>query len=258
MSGSPEVSVIIPAYRCSGTIAEAIDSALAQDVSVEIIVVDDCPDAPVTAVVQPYVDKYNIRYVQNERNLGAAESRNRAVALAKAPFVAFLDADDRWCEGKLKMQLEVLHQSGAVLCCTGRQLISPEGQLSGKWIGVKSRITYRELLKHNSIACSSVVMRTEVAKEFPMEHADSHEDYILWLRILQKYDFACGINEPLLQYRLSSIGKSGSKLHSAKMTFRVYRYMGFGIIKSLLCFCSYALHGVGKYLFTKKEAKDTP
>ena len=80
-----------------------------------------------------------------------------------------------------------------------------------------------------------------------MEHEDSHEDYIMWLKILQKYKTACGINEPLLNYRLSNTGKSGSKLKSAKMTFKVYRYMGFGIIKSLICFCSYAVHGVLKY-----------
>jgi teichuronic acid biosynthesis glycosyltransferase TuaG len=91
-----------------------------------------------------------------------------------------------------------------------------------------------------------------------MEHADSHEDYILWLKILQVHGFACGINEPLLRYRLSNTGKSGSKLKSAKMTFMVYRYMGFGLPKSILCFCSYALHGVRKYLFARKRGSTTP
>ena len=85
------------------------------------------------------------------------------------------------------------------------------------------------------------------ALEFPMEHEDSHEDYIAWLRLLKKYGCACGVNEPLLKYRLSGKGKSGSKLKSAGMTFRVYRYMGFGWGQSLLCFVSYALHGVWKY-----------
>lgn len=80
-----------------------------------------------------------------------------------------------------------------------------------------------------------------------MEHEDSHEDYIAWLRLLKKYGCACGVNEPLLKYRLSGKGKSGSKLKSAGMTFRVYRYMGFGWGQSLLCFVSYALHGVWKY-----------
>lgn len=80
-----------------------------------------------------------------------------------------------------------------------------------------------------------------------MHHEDSHEDYIMWLEILRKYEFACGVNEPLLVYSLSNTGKSGSKLKSAAMTFKVYRYMGFSISKSCLCFCSYAFQGVKKY-----------
>ena len=51
----------------------------------------------------------------------------------------------------------------------------------------------------------------------------------------------------LLRYTASDQGKSGSKLHSAVMTWRVYRHMGFGPVKSTLCFCSYALHGVWKH-----------
>lgn len=251
----PKVSVIIPAYRCADTIADAIDSALMQGIPLEIIVVDDCPDAPIDHVMQRYEQEPCVRYIKNPHNLGAAQSRNRGVCAAKAPYVAFLDADDQWCAGKLEKQLAELEKTGAVLCCSARELMGADGIPTGRIIGVKQTITYRELLKHNSINCSSVVMRTDVAKEYPMEHEDSHEDYILWLKVLKKYGFACGINEPLLRYRLSNTGKSGGKLKSAKMTFRVYRYMGFGIFKSTLFFCSYALHGVGKYLFTKKEAK---
>ena len=90
-------------------------------------------------------------------------------------------------------------------------------------------------------------MKREAALEFPMEHEDSHEDYIAWLKILGKYGPAAGINEPLLRYRLSAGGKSGNKLKSARMTFLVYRYMGFGKVKAAACFLSYALHGVWKY-----------
>ena len=67
-----------------------------------------------------------------------------------------------------------------------------------------------------------------------------------------------GIREPLLKYRLSNQGKSGNKLQSARMTFMVYRYLGFGILKSCYYFASYALHGVWKYYgFSGKEHKKT-
>lgn len=255
---TPLVSVIIPGYRCAATLCQAIDSALGQDVPLEILVIDDCSDDNLADVMAGYARNPAVRYYKNSRNMGVAESRNRGVSLAKGAYVAFLDADDYWADGKLQKQLQVMEESGTVLCCTARELLTPEGVPTGRIIPVKDTITYQELLKHNSINCSSVLLRTDVARAFPMEHPDSHEDYITWMRILQKYGFARGINEPLLKYRLSTTGKSGSKLKSAKMTFTAYRYMGFGVLKSVFCFCSYILHGVKKYFLSTKGGHGAP
>lgn len=243
----PLVSVVIPAYRCADTLCRAVDSALAQDVALEVIVLSDGPQEELDRVMARYQRVPEVIYVKNARNLGAAETRNRGVAMARGAYTAFLDADDYWMAGKLRKQMDAMERSGAVLCATARELMTPEGKCTGRILPVGERVTYRDLLKHNSIACSSALIRTEVAREFPMHHADSHEDYILWLEVLQKYGFACGINEPLLKYRLSTTGKSGSKLKSARMTFRVYRYMGFGWFQSVACFCSYTWHGLKKY-----------
>lgn len=245
----PLISVVIPAYNCAGVIGRAIDSALAQKVALEILVLDDGSSDDLEAVMAGYEGNEAVRFAKNEKNLGAAATRNRGVTLARGKYVAFLDADDYWTEDKLSRQLALMEQTGCVLCCTARELMTPEGELTGRVIPVKETISYRELLKHNSINCSSVLILTEVAREFPMHHDDSHEDYIMWLEVLRKYETACGINEPMLKYRLSNSGKSGNKLHSAKMTFMVYRYMGFGMVKSIVCFCSYAFHGVKKYFF---------
>ena len=256
MTQQPLVSVVIPAYRCAETLPLSINSALSQDVPLEVLVIDDCPDEPVEHVMEQYKGDPRVIYLRNPKNLGAAETRNRGIRMAKAPYVAFLDADDQWRPGKLKKQLEAMERTGYVLCCTARELMNPQGVLTGKIIPVREAITYRDLLKHNSINCSSVLIKTDVIRAFPMSNAESHEDYITWLRVLRVHGSACGINEPLLLYRLSNTGKSGSKLKSAKMTFMVYRRMGFGIGKSILCFCSYAIHGVSKYLFTKRKANE--
>ena len=232
------VSVVMPAYNCAGTIGDSISSVLCQDVPLELIVVNDRSPDDLDAAMAPWLADERVVYVTNEENMGAAKSRNRAVAMAKGKYVAFLDSDDIWLPGKLKKQLEILETSGSVLCCTARALMTPEGVDDGRILPVAEVITYQDLLLHNSIACSSVVIRTEAAREFPMGHEDSHEDYIL--------------NEPLLRYRLSNTGKSGSKLHSAKMTFMVYRYMGFSLPKSILCFASYAFNGVRKYYLCRK------
>lgn len=246
MTNEPLISVVIPAYSGTHLLDRAVRSALAQDMPLEIIVINDCSPEDVDGVIAPYLDR--VVYLKNTQNMGAAESRNRGVSLAKGKYVAFLDADDYWAENKLTQQLAMLEQTGCVLCATARELIHPDGEPAGRVIPVPETITYRDLLKHNCISCSSVLMRREAALEFPMRHAqDSHEDYILWLQVLQKYGTAVGINQPLLYYTASDQGKSGSKLHSAAMTWRVYRHMGFGPIKSALCFVSYTLHGVWKH-----------
>ncbi len=241
------ISVIIPAYRCQDTLPKAAASALNQEGVLEVLVLDDCSGEDIQGALGTLLEDPRLHYCKNEKNLGAAGTRNRGVRMAKGAYVAFLDADDWWEEGKLAAQMELLEKTKDVLCCTGRALVSPDGQETGKYIPVKERLTYRDLLKHNSINCSSVLLRRDVALQYPMEHEDSHEDYITWLKILQKYGTASGIDQPFLKYRLTGKGKSGSKLQSAGMTFKVYRYMGFGMGKSIVCFLSYAIHGVWKY-----------
>ena len=246
----PEVSVVIPAYNCAHMIGEAIESALGQEIDLEVIVVDDCSSDHLDQVMDSYADNPSVIYVKNARNLGAAQSRNKGISLARGKYVAFLDGDDCWRPGKLRRQLERMEAAGAVLCCTARELMTPKGEHTGRIIPVRERISYRDILKENSISCSSVLIRKDIAMQFPMDYEDSHEDYITWMKVLQKYQFAVGINEPFLLYRLSASGKSGNKLKSAAMTFRAYRYMGFGLMKSLICFAHYAVNGVRKYLFS--------
>lgn len=243
----PLVSVVMPVYNGELYIQKAVDSVLEQDVSLELIIIDDGSTDRTEEVVAQYKDRPEIRYLKNETNKGVSGSRNRGICQARGVYIAFLDADDWWEKDKLKMQIKILEKTGCVLCSTGRELMHPNGQSTGKYIPVKEQISYRELLMHNSINCSSVLVRRDVISCFPMEHDDSHEDYITWLKILKEYKTAVGINEPLLKYRLSEGGKSRNKLKSAAMTYRVYRYMGFGTLKSIVLFISYAVHGIWKY-----------
>ncbi len=92
------VSVVIPAYHAEPFIARAIQSVLAQP-GIEpqiIVVVDGLFDR--TAEIAKEFPKTQV--VIHEVNQGAPVARNRGLALATAPYVMFLDADD-WVEGPL-------------------------------------------------------------------------------------------------------------------------------------------------------------
>lgn len=247
MSEQIKVSVVMPVYNGAAYIKQAIDSALGQQISIEVLVIDDQSTDSLPEVLAGYAADGRVRWIRNEENLGVARSRNYGVANAKGEYIAFLDADDWWSKGKLTKQIAEMERQQAVMSTTARDLMRPDGSFSGRTIPVKTRITYHELLKHNSVSTSSVVVRRDVMLHYPMEHDDSHEDYITWLKIAREYGWVLGINEPLLQYRLSEGSKSRNKWKSAWMTFKVYRYAGLSIPHSFICFVSYAVHGILKY-----------
>lgn len=245
----PVVSVIIPAYNGSRTIGQAVRSVLAQDVPLEIIIVDDCSDDDLQKALLPFAGCGCLKLLRNNVNLGVAESRNRGVRHAAGRFVAFLDCDDWWEKDKLKRQLHLMRKTGCVLCSTARRLTTPEGVRLNRVIHVKTHLRAGDLLFQNPIACSSVLLRRDAALRFPMAHDECHEDYLTWYKIVKAYHHACAVDLPLLNYRLSNSGKSGNKLKSAKMTYQTYRHMGFGPFISAACFAGYALNGVRKYFF---------
>lgn len=243
----PLISVIMPVYNGAATIKQAIDSVYRQNVPLELLVIDDGSTDQTLEILSAYQERPDFHYLKNVQNIGAAASRNRGVHEAHGQYIAFLDADDWWEDGKLNLQLDILKKTGRVLCSSGRELMNYDGSSTGKYIPVRETVSYRDLLRHNSINCSSVLLSKEVAAEFPMEHDDSHEDYLTWLKILHKYGPAAGINKPLLKYRMSKSSKSGDKKKSAIMTYKVYRYMGYSHIRCILYFISYAIHGLWKY-----------
>lgn len=258
----PLISVIMPAHNAEKYITVAMESVFRQkgDFAIELYVVNDASTDNTERVVEDWLAAYKNRkeiskdccnceliYLKNEHNIGVAETRNRAIRLARGEYIAFLDADDWWQEDKLSRQMALIRERNAILCATGRELMRADGESLGRVIGIPQEITYEMLLRTNCIPCSAAVIRTEVAREFYMQHAELHEDYILWLRVLKKYGRAYGLDEPMLKSRMSEAGKSRNKLKSARMQFGVYRYLGFGIFKSLFYFVQYAVNGVKKY-----------
>ncbi len=244
---TPIVSVIIPVYNNAEFIGQAIESVLNQNIPLEIIVIDDGSSDNIDEVMCTYKMLENVKYIKNKMNLGVAETRNLGLLNANGSYIAYLDADDVWCKHKLIKQVKFMETNHAVFCFTGRRIITHEGILTNKIIHVPPIVDYKKLLHHNSIACSSVIIKTDVAKEIPMSNDIYHEDYINWLNILKKYGQAFGLDEPLLMYRISKNGKSRNKIRSAKMTFGVYRVMGYNRFISCYYMLSHLFHGVIKY-----------
>lgn len=105
-NAEPTVSVVIPTYNCDRYIVQAVESVLQQsECSFEVIIIDDGSTDSTEEVLEPYGD--HLQYVRQE-NQGVAAARNHGIEIAKADFIAFLDADDYFLPGKLVSQAEIL------------------------------------------------------------------------------------------------------------------------------------------------------
>ncbi len=104
-SVAPFASILIPTYRRVDLLRQAVEECLKQSTGVaetiEIVVVDNCPDRTAEEAVKKYQDgEAAVRYI-HEPKTGVAFARNTAVRAARGRFVIFLDDDQSPREGWL-------------------------------------------------------------------------------------------------------------------------------------------------------------
>ena len=103
------VSIIMPSWNTANFIAESIQSVFNQTYkNWELIIVDDCSTDNTDEIVKPFLADKRVKYFKNEKNSGAALTRNRAMREAQGEWIAFLDSDDLWTLDKLMTQLSIL------------------------------------------------------------------------------------------------------------------------------------------------------
>lgn len=92
----PLVSVVIPVYKAEPYVAACLESVLNQTYrKLEVIAVSDCtPDASMQIVARYAAADPRLRVLENERNMGTMQTRERGYREARGTFVFFLDADD--------------------------------------------------------------------------------------------------------------------------------------------------------------------
>jgi teichuronic acid biosynthesis glycosyltransferase TuaG len=243
------ISIIMPAYNCEKYIEESIKSVVEQTYQCwELIVIDDGSSDKTVEIIEKMANKDNrIKFCQNKHNQGVSATRNRAIALAEGNWIAFLDSDDIWRDDKLKKQINHAQKSSAEFLFTGSSFINEKGEYYQGLFEVPEKVHYKRLRTHNVISCSSVLIKKRFFEDIKMEKDDMHEDYAVWLRILKKGIYAYGINEPLLIYRISRNSKSGNKMNTIKMTYRVFRFIGINPAGSAYFMLRHIIGSVKKY-----------
>ena len=102
---TPEVSVIVATRNRAHFLQQAVASALAQEVGLEVVVVDDASDDPDAVAALAFTDP-RVRVHRRLEQGGAGRARNDALAIARGPWLAFLDDDDLMAPGRLASHLD--------------------------------------------------------------------------------------------------------------------------------------------------------
>jgi len=126
-TASHKIDVIVPAYNGGQVIRKALESALAQDVPLRIIVVDDGSTDDSADIARSYGARVT---VLTKANGGVSRARNTGLAEAQAPYVALLDQDDVWQPRKLARQLELIEAHPHVgIVFTDMRVLKPDGTI---------------------------------------------------------------------------------------------------------------------------------
>jgi len=211
MSG--KVSVLIPVYKGETYLGRAVESALAQTYpNLELLIVNDGSPDNSRQVLQPYLSRPNVRYIE-KANGGVASARNAALSVATGEYVALLDQDDAWHPQKLERQVAVLSQHPEVALVhadvtyiDANDTVLPRDPYFPA--SVEGRCFDRFFMANPVMACTALFRRRVVDELGGFDEAIRFsDDYDLWLRIVRHHAVAY-IDEPLAMYRVHGSNES--------------------------------------------------
>lgn len=204
------VSIIMPSYNTAPYIAESIRSVMAQTYTDwELIIVDDASTDNTDDVVGKFTElaevntkdlSSKIYYLKNDRNRGAAYSRNRALREAKGKWIALLDSDDIWTPDKLEKQIAFMEKNGYAFSYTRYEEMDENGRPTGTVVGGPNRITKTGMYNYCWPGCLTVMYDREVVGDIQIAEIQKNNDYAMWLKICRKADCYL-LDENLARYR---------------------------------------------------------
>lgn len=201
----PAVSVIMPVRNGGRWLAAACRSVLDQTLAeLELIVVDDGSDDGTPEILKALSHADRRVRVQRQRPRGLVAALNLGIAMAEAPLIARLDADDIARPERLSRQVGYLAANpGTVLLGTWADRIDAAGHRIGRLRPETNSIRLAAMLQdRNPFVHSTVLMRAQALSEAGGYRSvcEAAEDYDLWLRLCERGDVAI-LPDALVHYR---------------------------------------------------------
>ena len=219
------VSIITPTYNSGRYISETIQSIQAQTYTIwELLITDDCSDDQTVDIIMSFQkNDPRIKLFSLEINSGPGPSRNNSIRMAKGKYIAFLDSDDKWSEFKLEKQISFMQKKNYIFTFTNYFKIDSQGTIIKSENNPPLKVNYTDCLLGNRIGCLTVVLDVSKLGKIYMEDLPRRQDYLLWLKILKKIDYAYSINEKLAFYRVHNKSISSKKMRLVLDHWHIYR-----------------------------------
>lgn len=245
------VSIIMPLYNGEKFIEITLESVLKQNYkNWELLITNDGSKDNSPKIVEEYAKKDERIKLFNQINKGSAAARNNSLREAKGKYIVFLDSDDIWENNFLEEQIKFLEEKNASLVFSSYKRINEDGKEILVPFIVPEKVGYKDLLKTCSLTClTSIYDREKIGIIYFNEELKSlRDDYVMWLTMLKKIDFAYGNKEVLASYRIFSNSTTGKKFKVLKPQFLVYyKIEKLGLIKSLYYFINWIFISLKKY-----------
>ncbi|TDE04340.1 glycosyltransferase family 2 protein [Flavobacterium sandaracinum] len=235
---NPLVSIITPSFNSAKFIAETIQSVQNQTYQDwEMIIVDDCSTDETVSIIEEIVNNDNrIHLFQLQKNAGTGIARNTALEKATGKFIAFLDADDLWKPEKLDKQLTFMKANNLPFTFSFYDCINEAGIPVNKRVEAPLHLSYQQLFFCNYIGNLTGIYDVNYFGKIAISSIRKRQDWMMWLTILKKIQFAQPVPESLALYRIRENSISASKFDLIKHNFYVYRaHHRLNLIGATLC-----------------------
>lgn len=159
MPDVPALTIGLPVYNGADYLEAAIESLLAQTFTDFELVISDNASTDATADICRALAERDprIRYLRNDRNLGAGINQIRVVELARGKLFALANHDDLWAKTYFEACIAALARSPQAVLAYSRSLeIDETGSITGPMVGdlgLDEPSAYRRLRRYHELYC---------------------------------------------------------------------------------------------------------